>query len=166
MRRETGVSAPPLAAAPSPCRQKTSPRKPPAAIAPIWLIPPGATAIRMRASMAIAARGDRAQGCGPCRARPARQWLRRPASAHATALRPRARCSARAPYATSVMTIADGSVKPAQAASAPKYPARMRPMANPIWLLAGPGRNWQSATRSPNTLSSSQPRSTTNALWK
>ena len=27
--------------------------------------------------------------------------------------------------------------------------ARMRPMANPTWLLAGPGRNWQSATRSP-----------------
>ena len=43
---------------------------------------------------------------------------------------------------------AEGSVNAAQAARPPRYPARMRPIAKPVWLLAGPGRNWQSATRS------------------
>ena len=45
-------------------------------------------------------------------------------------------------------TIADGKVKPAHAASAPEYPPRDRPSAMPTWLLAGPGKNWQSATQS------------------
>ena len=44
--------------------------------------------------------------------------------------------------------IADGVVKPVQAASAPRYPALDSPMAMPTWLDEGPGRNWQSATRS------------------
>ena len=44
---------------------------------------------------------------------------------------------------------ADGSVKPSQAASPPSIPARRVPIAMPSWLLAGPGRSWQSATRSP-----------------
>ena len=37
-------------------------------------------------------------------------------------------------------------------------PARVRPMAKPTWLDAGPGRNWASATRSAKARSSSQPR--------
>ena len=43
---------------------------------------------------------------------------------------------------------AEGSVKPSHAASAPPQPARISPSARPTWLLAGPGRNWHSATRS------------------
>ena len=41
-----------------------------------------------------------------------------------------------------------GTVKPSQAASPPGRPARSMPIVMPIWLLAGPGRNWQSATMS------------------
>lgn len=40
--------------------------------------------------------------------------------------------------------MADGSVKPAQAASAPLYPARDSPTAMPTWLLARP---WQELTK-------------------
>jgi hypothetical protein len=36
---------------------------------------------------------------------------------------------------------AEGSVNARKAASAPAQPARRRPMLNPSWLLAGPGRN-------------------------
>ncbi len=43
---------------------------------------------------------------------------------------------------------AEGKVNPAHAANAPSQPARPSPIAMPTWLLAGPGRNWQSATRS------------------
>ena len=39
------------------------------------------------------------------------------------------------------MAAADGKVNPAQAATPPRYPARMSPTAKPVWLLAGPGRN-------------------------
>ncbi len=46
------------------------------------------------------------------------------------------------------MATADGSVKPSQAASPPASPPRERPTAKPTWLLAGPGRSWQRATRS------------------
>ena len=52
------------------------------------------------------------------------------------------------PSAKRISAIAEGSVKPAHAASAPRYPARCSPSAMPTWLLAGPGRNWHSATRS------------------
>ncbi len=52
------------------------------------------------------------------------------------------------PYAKAIIASADGMVKPAQAASAPLSPARSMPIEMPTWLLAGPGRNWQSATRS------------------
>jgi len=50
--------------------------------------------------------------------------------------------------ASTIRAMADGRVKPAQAANAPRYPHRDRPSAMPTWLLAGPGRNWHSATRS------------------
>ncbi len=46
------------------------------------------------------------------------------------------------------MAAAEGKVKPAQAAMPPKYPARMSPIAEPVWLEAGPGTNCESATRS------------------
>ncbi len=52
------------------------------------------------------------------------------------------------PSANRTRASAEGSVKAAHAASAPVYPARDNPMAMPTWLLAGPGRNWHSATRS------------------
>ncbi len=70
------------------------------------------------------------------------------------------------PSAKAIIAIADGSVKPAQAASAPRQPARSQPSAMPVWLLAGPGRNWVSATRSAKARSSSQWRRSTNSLRK
>jgi hypothetical protein len=42
----------------------------------------------------------------------------------------------------------------------------MRPIENPTWLDAGPGRNWQSATRSTKACSSSQRLRTTKFLAK
>jgi len=41
---------------------------------------------------------------------------------------------------------AAGAVKARKAASAPRQPARSSPIAKPIWLLAGPGRNWHRAS--------------------
>jgi hypothetical protein len=52
------------------------------------------------------------------------------------------------PWANRISATADGSVKPSHAHSEPAHPARSMPSAMPTWLLAGPGRNWQSATRS------------------
>ena len=52
------------------------------------------------------------------------------------------------PSPNKASTSAEGSVNPSQAASAPGMPARINPSAIPTWLLAGPGRNWHSATRS------------------
>jgi len=53
-----------------------------------------------------------------------------------------------APKAKASRIRAEGKVKAVQAASAPSAPARRSPSAKPTWLEAGPGRNWQSATRS------------------
>jgi hypothetical protein len=55
---------------------------------------------------------------------------------------------AEAPKANKTRSRAEGRVNAAHAANAPRGPPRNRPSANPTWLLAGPGRNWQSATRS------------------
>ena len=52
------------------------------------------------------------------------------------------------PSPSAASTKAEGSVKPTQAASAPSQPLRIKPSAMPTWLLAGPGKNWHSATRS------------------
>ena len=52
------------------------------------------------------------------------------------------------PYAKAIMVSADGAVKPIQEQSPPLSPARRMPIEIPTWLLAGPGRNWQSPTRS------------------
>ena len=54
----------------------------------------------------------------------------------------------RQPRANNISAMAEGSVNASQAASMPVQPARFRPIAMPTWLLAGPGRNWHSATRS------------------
>ena len=40
---------------------------------------------------------------------------------------------------------AEGMVKPSHAAIAPGRPPRRRPRAKPVWLLAGPGRDWARA---------------------
>lgn len=52
------------------------------------------------------------------------------------------------PNANATRAMAEGSVNPSQAAMAPGSPARKIPIATPTWLLVGPGKNWQSATRS------------------
>jgi len=46
------------------------------------------------------------------------------------------------------MATADGRVKATQAAISPGQPARARPRPMPVWLEAGPGSTWHSATRS------------------
>ena len=89
-------------------------------MAEIWPTPPGAKAVTISAKTAIAARGR--SGARFC-AMPSTAWA---TMATATSLRP---CrspspagpfSAPAPKAKSVMAIAEGSVKPAQAASPPR----------------------------------------------
>ena len=65
------------------------------------------------------------------------------------------------PMANSVSAMAEGSVKPSQATKPPSTPARCMPTPKPTWLLAGPGRNWQSATRSAYCCSSSHLRRVT-----
>ena len=52
------------------------------------------------------------------------------------------------PYANRMSAAAEGSVKPSHAASPPGSPALRMPREMPTWLLAGPGRNWHSATMS------------------
>lgn len=66
----------------------------------------------------------------------------------------------------SVSTTADGSVNPTHAATPPTRPARRVPIAIPSWLLAGPGSDWQSATRLANEASSSHPRRVTYSCRK
>ena len=63
--------------------------------------------------------------------------------------------STRRPYAKATSAMAEGNVNPSHAATPPSRPPRVMPMAMPTWLLAGPGRNWQSATRSAYVVSSS-----------
>ena len=54
-----------------------------------------------------------------------------------------------APMAKANMTTADGMVKANQAARPPNSPLpRRMPREKPTWLEAGPGKNWQSATKS------------------
>src|SRR3546814_19134992 len=52
------------------------------------------------------------------------------------------------PSAKRMSTIAEGSVKHNQAASAHAYPDRDNHHAKPTWLLAGPGQNRQIEKRS------------------
>ena len=44
--------------------------------------------------------------------------------------------------------IADGAVKPTQAATAPAKPDLVSPIPIPTWLEVGPGSIWHRATRS------------------
>ena len=75
-------------------------------------------------------------------------------TATATAFSPRSQppsaspSKAATPYPNAISSAADGRVKPSHAATPPAKPARVIPTAMPTWLLAGPGRNWHSATRS------------------
>ena len=85
------------------------------------------------------------------RAMPHTAWA---TTATATILRPWIAAPARRPVkevessANSKSSKAEGKVKPSQAARPVERPRRDRPSAKPTWLLAGPGRNWHSATRS------------------
>ena len=63
-------------------------------------------------------------------------------------------------------TTAVGAVNPSQARSEPGTPARSRPMPIPTCELAGPGRNWPSATRSAYCVSSSHRRRATSSVRK
>ncbi len=62
---------------------------------------------------------------------------------------------------SAIISTAAGSVKPTHAANAPASPALREPTAIPSCELAGPGSAWQSATRSANSASPSQPRRST-----
>lgn len=68
--------------------------------------------------------------------------------------------------AASPMARAEGNVKPAHAAAAPRHPARSAPMQAPSWLLAGPGRIWQRAERSAKVEASSHRLLATYSRWK
>ena len=68
--------------------------------------------------------------------------------------------------AKTTIAMADGKVKPAQAAMPPKKPARLIPMEMPSWLLAGPGIIWHRATRSAKLCSSSHFLRPTYSSWK
>ena len=70
------------------------------------------------------------------------------------------------PRANSVIASADGRVKPAQAASMPSGPPRIRPIAMPVCDDAGPGMNWHRPTMSANVASVSQQRRATSSARK
>ena len=65
--------------------------------------------------------------------------------------------------AKSVISTAEGRVNPIHAATAPAGPARSHPSNIPVCELAGPGKSCVSATHSPNVVSSSQCRRSTNS---
>ncbi len=71
-----------------------------------------------------------AASCSPCSTRPA--------SAE--------RVNQAADSAMPNISSAEGRVNPTQAARPPAQPARCSPMQKPVWLEAGPGRNWHSET--------------------
>jgi hypothetical protein len=106
----------------------------------------GDASAAIAASTAIVARG--ASGQSP-RAMPHTACA---TTATATTLRPwRTPAFRNSPYAAMpspnrISASAEGAVKPIQAATAPRSPPFASPMPMPTWLLAGPGRNWQSAT--------------------
>ncbi len=114
--------------------------------------------VQARATIVAAsatARRDQSGASAP--AMPQTAWA---TTATAASLRPWTQpASARSAEAVSrpiaVSAMADGRVNPSHAASPPSMPARRVPMANPSWLLAGPGSAWQRATRSANAVSSS-----------
>jgi len=70
--------------------------------------------------------------------------MRSPASQAASCMAP----IVPTPAAKAIRAMAEGRLKPSQAATPPASPARSMPRLTATWLLAGPGRNWQSATRS------------------
>ena len=56
--------------------------------------------------------------------------------------------SAPTPYPNRIIARTDGPENPTHAANAPGNPARRMPSVMPVWLLAGPGRNWHNAMMS------------------
>ena len=54
-----------------------------------------------------------------------------------------------------ISIITDGSVNPINEIIPPPMPALIVPIPIPTWLLAGPGKNWHSATKSEYSFSSS-----------
>ena len=70
------------------------------------------------------------------------------------------------PIAASARTIAEGVVKPMNAANMPGSPARRQPSAMPTCDDAGPGRNWHRATTSAYSESVSHLRLPTNSSRK
>ena len=108
----------------------------------------GHAKVTIEARIAIVARSRSGQSE---RAIPHTAWA---TTATATTLRPcnqpasAVLANAPIPKANAISANADGRVKPIQAASPPRRRARAMPIAILTWLLAGPGKNWQSATRS------------------
>ena len=128
--------------------QTHHPSTPAPSITANWPTTPGCTKVMAQAASINAARPAVAHSP---RAIPHTAWA---TTATATTLRP---CTSPAgmpsppaenPRPNNASAKADGSVKPTQAASAPPQPLRISPSAIPTWLLAGPGKNWHSATRS------------------
>jgi len=128
-------------------RNRNHPAIPAPRMIPAWLKTPGIVRARMATVMAIVARE-----------RPVAKFLAMPHTAWATT----ATAATSKPWiqpvprkenslnkeANAASATAEGRVKPAQAAIAPQKPVRINPIAMPTWLIAGPGKNWQSATRS------------------
>jgi len=54
-----------------------------------------------------------------------------------------------------ISIITEGSVKPIKEIIPPRIPPLIVPIPIPTWLLAGPGKNWHSATKSEYSFSSS-----------
>ena len=54
-----------------------------------------------------------------------------------------------------ISIITEGSIKPIKEIIPPRIPPLIVPIPIPTWLLAGPGKNWHSATKSEYSFSSS-----------
>jgi hypothetical protein len=119
----------------------------PSKMTPICMSTPDIQLTSTALTRAIAMRGKSAQSFLPMSktalATTATAAIRRPLI-NGSALSP----TLVSPYAKAIMMMAEGRVKPSHAAHAPIRPPRCQPMAKPVWLLVGPGTNWQSASSS------------------
>ena len=125
--------------------------------APIAIVRVSRSVHRERASESTACATTAAAAAVSPASRPANQPL------VVTAPLPSSACRA---SAKAVIAIAEGAVKPSQAAKAPPAPARVSPINIPTWLEVGPGSTEQNATSAANVASSSQPRRSTNSRRK
>ena len=126
-------------------RQKSKPAKRPVAMAMRVAKGVGRKSVMAAAPMAMAMRVrlgarercmERTAWATMATATSSRPWRARKAMGPVKRLWPKAKAN---------MSSAEGRVKPSQAASPPGSPPRRRPRAKPVWLLAGPGRDWASA---------------------